>query len=105
MGHSKLKMSDRNRWISCLSSVGLEQIVGDHDTALSLGVAAHEAVEQMIINLEKNGMKELKYLRKGKNITSVATDKVEQFDSINLAKKKSRTLQPISGDGTLKVVR
>ena len=47
-------------------------------------------------------MKAATWHRKGKTIINVSTKAKEVFTSINKAKKKSRSLQPISGDGTVR---
>jgi len=41
-----------------------------------------------------------KYIRKGKNIKTIATGEVQGFKTINLAKKESRKLQ-MNEDGGL----
>lgn len=54
-------------------------------------------------------MKHTQYFRKGRVITKLgdtpSENKSTTYPSINKAKKESRKLQPISGDGTLAVIR
>jgi hypothetical protein len=47
-------------------------------------------------------LKTAKYIRKANNIRNVETNAVEHFETINLAKKASRRLQPRMGDGTVR---
>ena len=48
-------------------------------------------------------MKQTLYVRKKNRITS--PEGVQVFPSINAAKRASRKLQPVSGDGTLRIER
>lgn len=50
-------------------------------------------------------MKDAKYERKGKTIKDLESNESKTYDSINLAKKDSRSLQGTSGDGTLRVIK
>ena len=54
-------------------------------------------------------MRKAKYIRKGKTITEIATDKRESFSSINAAKRESRQIQMredgVLGRGSVKVIR
>jgi len=47
--------------------------------------------------------KETIYIRKGRTITGPAEYGIKNFPFINAAKRESRKLQPVMGDGTVRV--
>jgi hypothetical protein len=49
-------------------------------------------------------MKQAKFKRKARAIQNLETGAWHAFPSINKAKKESRKLQPILGDGTVRVI-